>query len=98
MNTDKVLASWKRELFDEIMLDMSETAKFKQDAVIAGYHEAGVHLAHDGNEDYLCERKPDRTHAPKRVLTEAQIREWADCFVLGYIGRLHIEEERKKDG
>jgi hypothetical protein len=91
MNKDRLLAPWKRELFDEIFLDMSETSECKQHAVIDGYHQAGQHLAIDGNEKILSQRNPDRPVAKRRTLTEEEIHEWAEWFVIGYIGRLKVE-------
>ena len=98
MNEDKIIAPWKRELFDEIFLDMSATSEKKQSAVLDGYHHAGQHLAIDGNEKLLSQRNPERPVAKRRTMTEEEIREWAEWFVIGYIGRVRLAEGKLNDG
>jgi hypothetical protein len=98
MNEDKLIAPWKRELFDEIMLNMDKASASKQSAVLDGYHQAGQHLAMDGNEIFLSQRNPERPMAKKRTMTEAEIREWAEYFVIGYIGRVRLAEGKLEDG
>lgn len=90
MEEKEILSPAKRELFDTIFLRHDHLSKIQQNGGLAGWHNAGTAIAIDGNNEYL-----KHVDAPKRLLSEEEIRAWADAFVLGYLARIKIERERE---